>query len=185
MRLEEYCLRRASPGGDASPHSRVLNRLSSFFHGESSHPSARMRSSHSRQKSNWMLHHPLSTPNGSSQSGLRSPTSTRSLIDPSASPASSAGSISPEAVGPFQMHTNPPSIAYVRPQSFSSEARAERHLARALSHPRRRRSWEGSRPQRRKWTCLPGIGDPKQRKFAIGSLVSGTILGIMLSTCES
>jgi hypothetical protein len=137
-----------------------------------------------RQKSSRMPQHSLSTLNGTSQSGLRSPTSTRSLIDPSASPASSAGSISPDAIGPFQMHTNPPSIAYVRRQSFSSEARVERHLTRALSHPRRRRSWEGSRLQRRKWTCLPGIGDPKRRKKAIGSLVSGTILGIMISTCE-
>lgn len=183
MHLQGHSLSEASFQGDAPSHSWVQRRISSIFYGEPDIPNARTRPSPRVQKSS-VHRHPSPTPNSSPQSGQRSPTSIRSLIDPSASPISSAGSISPDDFGTLQMHTNPPSVAYTRPRSVDSGARAERHLSRALSSPRRRRARRSSRPARRHWTCLPNIRNPKHRRKAIGCLVSGAILTVMLSTCK-
>lgn len=183
MQLQGHSLGEADMRGDAPSHSWVHRQVSSIFHGEPYILSARTRSSSRVQKSS-VHRHPSPTPNSSPQSGQRSPTSIRSMIDPSASPISSAGSISPNDLGTLQMHTNPPSVAYTRPRSVDSGVRAERHLARALSSSRRRRARRGSRPSRRHWICLPNIRNPKERRKAIGCLVTGAILAVMLSTCK-
>lgn len=183
MHLQGHSLGEASIRGDAPSHSWVHRQISSIFHGEAYILSARTRSSPRVQKSS-IRRHPSPTPNSSPHSGQRSPTSVRSMIDPSASPISSAGSLPRNDFGTLQMHTNPPSVAYTRPRSSNSGARAERHLSRALSNPHRRRARRGSRRSRRHWTCLPNIRNPKHRRKAIGCLVTGTILTVMLSTCK-
>lgn len=185
MHHQEHSLSEASAQSDASLRSWVHRQLFLFFHGESYIFSTRTRAFPRIQKSSWVSPQPSPNTNSTSQSGLRSPTSTRSLIDPSASPISSAGTISPGDFEPLQMHTNPPSVAYARPGSTNSGARAERHLSRVLNSPLRRNAPQCSGPQRRKWVCLPNIIHPKHRRKAIGSLVTGTILAVMLSTCAS
>lgn len=183
MRLWEHSLSARSAQGDVDPHSWLHRRLSSIFSGESNILSASGRSFR-LQKSNGISLHESSTSNRVPQAGLRSPTSTRSIIDPSASPFTSAGSISPDAFRPLQMHTNPPSVAYDRPRTTSSGARAERHLSRALAGSHRHSTRRGLRPQRRKWVWMPHIRNAKHRSNAIGALVSGVILMVMLSICE-
>lgn len=183
MHLQGPSLGEATIRGDNPSNSWVHRQISSIFHGEPYVLSARTRSSPRVQK--FSAHRHLSpTPNSNPQAGQRSPTSVRSLIDPSASPISSAGSIPRNDFGTVQMHTNPPSVAYTRPRSGDSGARAERHLSRALSNPHRRRARRGSRRSRRHWTCLPNIRNPKHRRKAIGCLVTGAILTVMLSTCK-
>lgn len=183
MHHQGQSLSEAGAQCDTPRRSWVHRQLLSIFHGELYILSTRTRSFPRTQKSSWMSQQNSSNTNSTSQSGLRSPTSTRSLIDPSASPISSAGTISPGAFEPIQMHTNPPSVAYARPESTHSGARAERHLSRALNSPLRRNAPQRSGPQRRKWVCLPNINHPKHRRKAIGSLVTGIILALMLSTC--
>lgn len=183
MHLQGHSLGEASNRGDAPSHSWVHRQIFSIFHGEPYILNARTRSSPRVHKSS-VHRHPSPTPNSSPQSGQRSPTSVRSMIDPSASPISSAGSMPRNDFGTLQMHTDPPSVAYTRPRSSDSGARAERHLSRALSGPHRRRARRGSRRSRRHWTCLPNIRNPKHRRKAIGCLVSGAILVVMLSTCK-
>jgi hypothetical protein len=184
MDLQEFSETRASTRADAPPYSWVHRGLFSSSHGDSIVSNAGSRSFPRIKKSRWMPQNSLATTNSTAQPRLRSPTSTRSLIDLSASPIISARSLSPDAFGRLQMHNTPPSVAHVRPGSICSGARAEQHLSRALRAPRRRRTRRGSRPQRAKWICLANISNPKHRRKAVGSLVSGSILGVMLSTCE-
>lgn len=183
MHHQGHSLDEASNRGGAPSHSWVHRQISSIFHGEPFILGARTRASPRVQKSN-VHRHPPPTPNSSPQSGQRSPTSVRSMIDPGASPVSSAGSMPRNDFGTLQMHTNPPSVAYTRPRSNGSGARAERHLSRALSNPHRRRTRRGSRRSRRHWTCLPNIRNPKHRRKAIACLATGAILTVMLSTCK-
>lgn len=117
--------------------------------------------------------------------GLRSPSSTRSIIDPSASPSSTARSFSPDASEHSRRDLDRQSTAppYLQRES-AGVVRAERHLERALSRSQRQRTWTSGSKGKGNRTCFPNIRDPKTRRKVLGTIISGVILVIMLSICK-
>ncbi len=172
------------PRPNRNPRSWAQRRYSSFFHGESVVTSARSgTSSHTRKPSTTSQRSCRMRTEGSA-SVLRSHMSTRSLIDPSASPTSTYRPISPDTFEHLQRRTTPPPLAHFRPQRTSSELhRAERHLVRAIDRTRRRQARHCSREQKGKRTCLPNIRNPEIRVKIFGSLISATTLAILFIIC--
>lgn len=168
---------------NTNPRSWARRRYSSFFHGDSVVAGSRTASVHTRKASR-SAQRSSRVQSEQHGSGLRSPTSTRSLIDPTSSPNSTARSISPDTFERFRRDSNRPALAYVRPSRTSGELdRAERHLARAIVRTRRRQAWPCSVKEKVKRRCLPNIRNPKIRRKIIGCLVSGGILAVMLTIC--
>lgn len=180
MRSSLCSTRQASNQTDTKPRSWARRRISPLFHGESIVTDYQRRSAMDSRKHSWNSHLSSHARDENYQSGLRSPTSTRSLIDPS-STLSSNRSISPER---FEIDPYRPATAHVRPRRVCfGMGRAERHLARALRPPCRS-AWLKSRRDRPKRTCLPRIRDPKLRRKTIGCLISGAVLAVALSICK-
>lgn len=169
--------------GSSASRSWARHRLSSFFHGESIVSSVR-KTSHTRKNSS------RSASSSQPQSeqhvlGLRSPTSTRSLIDPGASPISSTRSISPDTFEHLRRTSQHPVGAHCGlEREHTGNTRAERHLSRALSNPRRPRPLICARKKKRRWACFPTIDNPDIRTRAVGCVISGGTLVILLSICK-
>ena len=161
-------------------------RLSRFFHGDST-------------ISHWIFgpinqdpHSPCNAPRYSSPEPresprVRSPSSTRSVIDPFASPNLGDDIVDLESSGRFwedvERRVNLP---YPWNQSRVAVIPDER-LPR--SSPKSRR-WAWVRPRNpmgkpASRTCFPTIGDDRFRRNTIGFLVSGLVLVLILSTCAS
>lgn len=170
---------------DMSPRSWARRRYSSFFHGDSVVTGVRKTNSAHTRKAGITLHRPSPTRNEQQATGLRSPTSTRSLIDPSSSPVSTTRSISPNTFERFRRDSNRPVMAHLRPGWTSGELdRAERNTARAIVRPRRRITCPGLAQEKGKRRCLPNIRNPKIRSKLIGCLISGGCLAMMLTICK-
>lgn len=168
--------------------SWAYNQLYSLFHGESVVKSVRKgtrnrKISNSSGSSSEYFYQPQ---NEHLAPGLRSPTSTRSLIDPSASPISSSRSTFPATFGRVR-GTSQRSITarYGLHRESTGTVRAERHLSRVLSRPQHPRPLILTRPARKRSVCIPRIDDPILRKRAFGTIISGGILAILLSLCKS
>lgn len=179
-----FCLdSQVANGATSTSRSWARHRLSSFFHGESVVCNIR-KAPHTRKNSS--SSESSSQPGNDQQIlGLRSPTSTRSLIDPSASPISSTRSIFPatfESYGRTSQHTAGAHRGLQR--EYTGTARAERHLSRALSNPRCPRPLLYARKEKRRWTCFPKVENPGIRNRVVGCVISGGSLVILLSVCK-
>lgn len=164
--------------------SWVRRRYSSFFHGDSVVTGVQKTNSAQTRKPGIFLQRSSRMPNEQQAPGLRSPTSTRSLIDPSSSPMSTTRSISPATFERFRRDSNRPVMAHLRPERTSGGLdRAERHLPRAIVRSHRRRTWSGQVHEKGKRRCLPNIHNPKIRSKLIGFLISGGGLAAMLTIC--
>lgn len=122
---------------------------------------------------------------------LRSPTSTRSLIDPVSPPLTTYSPITSDESAQFQRRDqpNPPPLAHTRPRRTSGDLRrAERHLERAIDRSRRRQGRRrmntvNKAGKTRKRKCFPAVRNPKIRRKIFGSLISAMILSILLIIC--
>lgn len=167
-------------------------RYSSFFHGESvvaSIPSTSFRTS--PRKSNKTSRCSFRARIEESNQTLRSPTSTRSLIDPVSPPLTTYSPITSDEFAQFHRrdHPNPPPLAHTRPRRTSGDLRrAERHLERAIDRSRRRQGRRrmntvNKAGKTRKRKCFPAVRNPKIRRKIFGSLISAMILSILLIIC--
>ena len=173
------------PRSHSTPRFWARRRYSSFFHGESVVTSTRTRSSAHTQKLSIRSQHSSHAQDRQPTSGLRSPTSTRSLIDPCSPPSSTVRSISPDTFERFRRDFHRPALAHVRPQRTPSGAnRAERHLARAIFRSQCRQASFETVQVKGGRKCLPTIRSPKIRRKVLGCLVSGGILAVILTICK-
>lgn len=174
--------------------SWARRRYSSFFHGESvvtDTPSIYSRTS--PRKPNKTSHRSFRARIEESNPTLRSPTSTRSLIDPVSPTLTTYSPITSDEFAQFQQrdHHNPPLLAHTRPQRTSGDLHgAERHLERAIDRSRRRQGRRrtntvnkaGNKGKRK---CFPAVRNPKIRRKLFGSLISAMILSILFIICAS
>ena len=166
------------------PQAQVHSRLSAWFHGHSiigddrswASRAAKFQRSRGRSTS-----HDRST-NPTRVSGLRSPSSTRSIIDPTSSPivGSDPGGSGfldrihrEEALQIGGTRYDDENIAGVTGESGT-------RTRLVLSRPRRKAA--ATTPRRR---CFPSFKNNKVKRKAIGCLVSGGLLAIILTTCKS
>ena len=165
-----------------SRRSTAQSRFSAFFHGRSVVvPSA----VYTRKA---VPEAPIRTPifdrYTTSGSRSRSPTSTRSIIDPSSSPLSCAESLPSGAFPGFEGAAGRSDMAYILPTGPSED---HQHAARVVKFSRYRRAWR--RPKKvekgKRHLCFPYVKDPKIRGKVIGSLISGLALVIILTICTS
>ena len=169
---------------NTSARSWARRRYSSFFHGDSVVTGVRETNSVHTRKAGVTLQRSSRMRNEHAR-GLRSPTSTRSLIDPRSSPMSTTRSISPDTFERLRRNANRPVMAHLRPERNSGELDpAERHLARAIGCTRLRQAWPGAAQEKGNRRCLPNVRNPKIRSKLIGCLVSGGSLAVMLTTCK-
>lgn len=174
--------------------SWARRRYSSFFHGESvvtDTPSTYSQTS--PRKSNKISHRSFRARIEESNPTLRSPTSTRSLIDPVSPTLTTYSPITSDEFAQFQQpdHHNPPPLAHTRPQRTSGDLRrAERHLERAIDRSRRRQGRRRTNTvnkagKKGKRKCFPAVRNPKIRRKLFGSLISAIILSILFIICAS
>lgn len=174
--------------------SWARRRYSSFFHGESvvtDTPSTYSQTS--PRKSNKISHRSFRARVEESNPTLRSPTSTRSLIDPVSPTLTTYSPITSDEFAQFQQpdHHNPPPVAHTRPQRTSGDLRrAERHLERAIDRSRRRQGRRRTNAvnkagKKGKRKCFPAVRNPKIRRKLFGSLISAIILSILFIICAS
>lgn len=174
--------------------SWARRRYSSFFHGESvvtDTPSTYSQTS--PRKSSKISHRSFRARVEESNPTLRSPTSTRSLIDPVSPTLTTYSPITSDEFAQFQQpdHHNPPPLAHTRPQRTSGDLRrAERHLERAIDRSRRRQGRRRTNAvnkagKKGKRKCFPAVRNPKIRRKLFGSLISAIILSILFIICAS
>ena len=174
--------------------SWARRRYSSFFHGESvmtGNPSTASRTS--PRKSNQTFRRSFRARIEESNPTLRSPTSTRSLIDPVSPPLTTYSPITSDAFAQLQQHGphNPLPSAHTRPQRTSGELRrAERHLERTIDRSRRRQGRRrmdiANKPGKKgKRKLFPAVRNPKIRRKLFGSLISALLLTILFIICVS
>lgn len=165
------------------PDAQVHSRLSAWFHGHSVIGDDRSRASRASkfQRSRGRSTSRDRSTNLTNVSGLRSPSSTRSIIDPTSSPIIGSD---PGGSGFLdRIHREEaPRIGGTRYDDenmtgVTGDSRTRTRLA--LSRPRRKAA---NTPRRR---CFPSFKNDKVKRKAIGCLVSGVLLGITLTTCRS
>lgn len=160
-------------------------RFSAWFHGHSIIGADRSRPFHrapktcqNRRRSEFR--------NGSgdltSISGLRSPSSTRSIIDPTSSPNLGSDPATTDVLN--RIHTQAAvTIEGLRSveeriMGVTGDTRTRTRLA--LSRPRKN---PGAKKQRRR--CYPEFRNRNVKRKAIGCLASGIMLAVILTICES
>ncbi len=170
------------PPPQRTQRSRAQSRFSAFFHGRSVKTPSSIRTRKAAPTT------PIRTPifdrYRTSATRPRSPTSTRSIIDPSSSPLSCAESLPSEAFPGFAGTAGRLDAAFVPPARLLAEGR---HLARAVDFSSHRRA--SRRPKKvekeARRLCFPGIRNLKIRRKVIGCLISGSILVLVLTICTS
>ena len=166
------------------PQVQVHSRLSAWFHGHSVIGDDRSRASRASkfQRSRGRhTSHDRST-NPTSVSGLRSPSSTRSIIDPTSSPV--VGSDSGDSGFHDRMHRE--EAVQIGGTRYDDEniagVTSDNGTRTPLVSNRTRRKVAANTPRRR---CFPSLKNNKLKRKAIGCLVSGGLLAIILTTCRS
>lgn len=116
---------------------------------------------------------------------LRPSTSTRSLIDPSASPASYGASALSDAFEDGHAGPDILEMAYVpSSRTFAGAVAHNEYAARETYPPRYQRTLFPIREQKKEQRrCFPNVRNRKIRRKLIGSLVSGVILIVILTLC--
>ena len=178
-------LHPSSRGG----YLRARNRMSAFFHGTSVitaravGPFSRGRKP-LRNAARQPIHIRLETQLlNTSAPVLRSPTSTRSLIDPSSSPANS---VRPATSGTFERFSEILSPEPVHNPQTNSNTTAESVVPSAegpVEHEQTNHRRVRQLKQRTKENCLSLIRDRAIRSKLINCAVSGFALALMLTIC--
>ena len=156
------------------------SRLSAWLHGASVLHSDRNRlATHNRNTSHTSTYCYYQTPRRRSEerrTGLRPAASTRGVIDPVHSPTATAWPMPPQAQNARNQHTPLSPV----------DAYQNRTLA-GMGHPRSKTGQRRAKDRQAQMTstrrCFPHISDPKIRQKAIGCLIFGTILTIVLTIC--
>ena len=114
----------------------------------------------------------------------RSPTSTRSVIDPSSSPASSTRPLPPETLSTFQGSPNVPQrIHAIIPTLVPEAAPEEDQPAMAGADTQRRQKSSQRKEGERRRRCFPNIANHALRSKIITCLISGGALAAILAIC--
>ena len=164
----------------ATQHVPAGSRLSTWFHGESvmdghdRRPRARSRGPASEKDIEVLPTSRFQLENHTS--GLRSPSSTRSIIDPIQSPVSFSRPLHSDgsrSFSDFQEDCTHP--AFGSPTLIEPpKTRKRGHHGRALKNSRKAPRHTFFRSQ-----------DPQVRRKSIGTLLTGTLLVVVLTTCKS
>lgn len=151
------------------------SRLSGWLHGSSVRDNDRRRPPIQTRKTTHTSTHCFATAEGGHQNhmpGIRSYPSTRGLIDPVHSPTN----------GPRQLTYGSDSRHDVYLQRLRAELGS---LPRGQCSKRRHRQRSKRAPAKTERLCFPQIKDLKMRQKTLGCLFFGTLLIIVLTTCES
>ena len=163
---------------------QTSSRFSAWFHGNSIVGSERSRHFVHAPKA-WRTRGRSESPNPFTGLGHcsrdRSPSSTRSIIDPTSSPNIGSEHIQPHALDRSSQSTLSPiaGTRYEQEEVVGVPGRVRTRTRLALSRPRRNRSSNKEGRQ-----CFPGVKSPKVKRKIIGTLLSGIALGVILTTCE-
>lgn len=172
----------------ASQRPRPGTRLSSFLHGESvmdqfrKVPAGRGKVSYAYPQKVHTARHEFGHYQSQSETHppiSRSPSSTRSIIDPLHSPINFSRPMTNEILESVDSH-NP---EYVHPAFTSPDVQEKGRSSRPRRKAKhgRRKAELTSNPHPR--TCFPQIMDRHIRQKMLGCLLSGTLLTIVLTTC--
>ena len=155
------------------------SRFSPWFHGHSVMRSERPRAFTIRAPKTWRMQDRVAPDACASPArwiGRRSPSSTRSIIDPTSSPNVGA------APSPPEPHSQPGTpIAGTRYESeevIGVRGRTRTRPRLALSRPRKKPQHRNS--EGRKW-CFPGIQTAPVRRKVVGTLSSAVILCLLFT----
>ena len=114
------------------------------------------------------------------RAGLRSYTSTQSLIDPVLSPLSASSIYSQDSVERHSTRSRPERCDQ-RPWDSPAGGSRHRYKRRLRDSSLHVEAW--SRAKRQRSGCFPNIKSSRARRKAIGALISGALLGLMLIFC--
>ena len=165
------------------PEAQTHSRFSAWFHGHSVIGDERSRASRAskfqRSRGRSTTHDRSANP--ASVSGVRSPSSTRSIIDPTSSPI--VGS-DPQDSG-FLDRIHREEAMRIGGTRYDDEnvvgATGNSGTRSRLILSRSRRKTAANAPRRR---CFPSFKNNKVKRKAIGCIVSGGLLAIILTTCR-
>ena len=167
------------------PMGRTKSRISAWFHGQSvvgnERPRPSQRATKTSRSTDLYAFPKIGTDNRAA-SGLRSPSSTRSMIDPSSSPCVASGPAYPSVFHCMrQEERRQPEVTRYDEDDILGIGRNPRTRTRlALIRPRsKRRSRKPSRG------CSPSSQKYKLRSESVGCLISGGLLISTLTTCKS
>ena len=163
---------------------RSSNRFSAFFHGTSvvtdrTNPPAQQSRKSSRHGSLTFLPRLDMSHLSSNAPILRSPTSTRSLIDPNSTPASSARPLSTARFELFTPNSASPAQAHLISPRF--DRMIEPFTRRKTIRPRPGPRWQPRHSSGR--ICFPFMRQRDMRTKVFHCLVSGFILAVTLIVC--
>ena len=173
---------RGRPRRDPSVQGRSI--LSAWFNGHSVIGDNRSRSSLLAPKS-WRTRGHSTSPYEPADlvniSGIRSPSSTRSIIDPVSSPNVASGPASPNVLNRMNREemTSVSGTRYGEERIVGIEGGTRIRTRLALSRTKRKPT-----PNTQRRQCFPGFKNRKVKRKAIGCLVSGGLLAIILTTCK-
>ena len=163
----------------------VRGRLSSFFYGTSVltngpiHPLRECKIPHSRlpdiNTSRLDIYH-INTP----APVIRSRSSTRSMIDPSSSPADSARPLPQETFDIYLQGSDAPERAQApSPGSLAHMELEQQHL----TGWRRQHGLSGVHGRKKLSKCFPNAANKALKSKVLSCLASGIILAVVLTTC--
>ena len=166
------------------PMGRTKSRLSAWFHGRSvvgnersqlsQHAIKTWRNTGRYTASEMEIDLPAT-------SGLRSPSSTRSIIDPSSSPNVGSGPAYPSVFRCVRREeTRPLEVTRYEDEILGIAGNPRTRTRLALSRPRSKP--RNNKPSR---VCFPRVQNPQLKSKAVGCLISGGLLISTLTTCKS
>ena len=160
------------------------SRFSAWFNGHSVIGDDRSRSSRRAPKP-WRTRGHSTSPYEPADlgniSGIRSPSSTRSIIDPVSSPHIGSGPASPSVLNRMngEETTSISGTRYGGERIIGVDGGTPARTRLALSRTKRKPT-----PNTQRRQCFPGFKNRKVKRKAIGCLVSGGLLAIILTTCK-
>ena len=166
------------------PQAQIHSRLSAWFHGHSVLGDDRSRASRAPkfQRSRGRATSRDRSTNPTNVSGLRSPSSTRSIIDPTSSPIVGSDPGDSGVLG--RIHRE--EALRIGGTRYDDEniigATSDGRTTTRLALSRSRKKPSANTPRR--W-CFPSFRNNQVKRKAIGCLVSGVLLAIILTTCRS
>lgn len=163
--------------------SHTSSRFSTWFHGRSVVGSERSHHLVSSPKE-WRTRGRSESPERRAALGLRtehrSPSSTRSIIDPTSSPNIGSEPVQPNSFDRSNMNLVSPIAATrcVEEDAIGVSGRIRVQTRLALSRPRRETTLK-----KQGRGCFPSVQDRRIKRKIIGTLVSGIALCVILTTC--
>ena len=160
------------------------SHMSAWFHGESvmGKRDEEKRPQGLRKVTRQQEHKPVSTARARYENyspGLRSPSSTRSLVDPGHSTVNFSR---PLTYDPF-IETAPSNRPYMHP-AFASPATFQHPPDKARTAPGHLvKPKQDFKAQPRSY--LPRTKDPRIKQKEVGTFISGTLLMVILTTCQT